>query len=101
MSSSNRTGNILSTLIFNARYSLLELINSWDTSILSIISSWIIPSYPALTVPKTLRRIGKVDICICEGTTFSRPREEHQMTEQELVNEIIEQTKGYSQILCL
>lgn len=58
-------------------------------------------SYKGKLLQKTLKNIGKVDICICEGTTFSRPKEEHQMTEQELVDEIIKQTKLYSNILCL
>ena len=46
-------------------------------------------SYKGKLLPKTLKRIGKTFCCICEGTTFSRPREEHQMTEQDLVDEII------------
>lgn len=49
---------------------------------------------------KTLKSIGKVDVLIAEGTTFTRPQVQSQ-TEEELALEMIEKTKKYDQVLLL
>lgn len=49
---------------------------------------------------KTLKSIGKIDILITEGTTFTRPQVQSQ-TESDLALEMIEKTKKYNQVLLL
>ena len=49
---------------------------------------------------KTLKSVGKVDILITEGTTFTRPQVKSQ-TEEDLALEMIEKTKKYNQVLLL
>ena len=49
---------------------------------------------------KTLKKIGKIDLLITEGTTFSR-KQVKSKTENELVNDIVEKTKKYDQVLFL
>lgn len=49
---------------------------------------------------KTLKSVGKVDVLITEGTTFTRPQVKSQ-TEEELAQEMIEKTKKYNQVLLL
>ena len=56
--------------------------------------------YKGKILEKTLKRIGKIDLLITEGTTFSREQVKSQ-TESELVDEIVQKTKGYNQILML
>ena len=56
--------------------------------------------YKGVLLPKTLKRIGKIDILITEGTTLSREQIKSQ-TEQGLVKDIVEATKDYSEILML
>lgn len=56
--------------------------------------------YKGKLLESTLRKIGKVDVVITEGTTLSR-KQIKSKTEDELVNEISEATKNYNQVLML
>ena len=56
--------------------------------------------YKGKLLPRTLDKIGKVDLLITEGTTLSREQTKAQ-TEVELVNEIATKTKSYNQVLVL
>ena len=56
--------------------------------------------YKGKLLKKTLKKVGKVDILITEGTTLSREQIKNK-TENELVNEIVQKTKGYNQVLML
>ena len=49
---------------------------------------------------KTLKKIGKVDLLIIEGTMFTRKQIKNK-TEEELVSEIADKTKCYDQVLML
>lgn len=56
--------------------------------------------YKGKILPKILKKIGKVDLVITEGTTLSRPQIKSK-TEEELSIEIAEKTKNYDQVLML
>ena len=56
--------------------------------------------YKGDLLEKTLKKIGKIDLLITEGTTFSREQIKNK-TEQELSYEIAEKTKNYKQVLML
>jgi ribonuclease J len=56
--------------------------------------------YKGKILSKTLKKIGKIDLLITEGTTFSREQIKNK-TEAELVNEIREKAKNYDQVLML
>lgn len=56
--------------------------------------------YKGKILEKTLKKIGKVDLLITEGTTFSREPIKNK-SEAQLVNEIVEKTKNYDQVLML
>lgn len=56
--------------------------------------------YKGKLLEKTLKKIGKIDLLITEGTTFSREQIKSK-TEEELVNDIVEKTKNYDQVLML
>jgi len=56
--------------------------------------------YKGKLLEKTLKKIGKIDLLITEGTTFSREQIKSK-TEEELVDEIVEKTKSYKQVLML
>ncbi len=56
--------------------------------------------YKGKILEPTLKKIGKVDLLITEGTTFSREQTKSQ-TEQELADEIAKKTKSYDQVLML
>lgn len=56
--------------------------------------------YKGKILEKTLRKIGKIDVLITEGTTFSREQIKNK-TEEELVEEIVNKTKNYDQVLML
>lgn len=56
--------------------------------------------YKGVLLEKTLKEIGKIDLLITEGTTFSREQIKSK-TENELVDDIAEKTKGYDQVLML
>lgn len=56
--------------------------------------------YKGKLLPRTLKRIGKIDLLITEGTTLSRPQVKAQ-TEAELAEEIIQKTKNYDKVLVL
>ena len=49
---------------------------------------------------KTLKEIGKIDLLITDGTTFSREHTKSK-TEEELVYDIAKKTKDYDQVLIL
>lgn len=56
--------------------------------------------YKGIVLPKILKKIGKIDLLITEGTTLSR-RQIKSKTEEELSIEIAEKTKSYDQVLML
>lgn len=56
--------------------------------------------YKGKLLEGTLKKIGKVDVLITEGTTLSREQIRNK-TEEELVNDIVEATKDYNQVLML
>lgn len=56
--------------------------------------------YKGVILEKTLKKIGKIDLLITEGTTFSREQIKSK-TESELVDDIVEKTKDYDQVLML
>lgn len=56
--------------------------------------------YKGKILPKILKKIGKIDLLITEGTTLSRPQIKSK-TEEELAIEIAEKTKNYDQVLML
>ena len=56
--------------------------------------------YKGKLLKETLKKIGKIDLLITEGTTFSRPKIKSK-TEEELVYDIVEKTKNYKQVLML
>lgn len=56
--------------------------------------------YKGVLLEKTLKKIGKIDLLITEGTTFSR-KQVKSKTEAELVDDIVEKTKSYDQVLML
>ena len=49
---------------------------------------------------KTLKEIGKIDLLITEGTTFSREQIKSK-SETELVDDIVDKTKNYDEVLML
>lgn len=56
--------------------------------------------YKGKLLVDTLKQIGKIDVLITEGTTLSREQIKSK-TEEELVDEIVETTKKYNQVLML
>lgn len=56
--------------------------------------------YKGTLLTSTLKKIGKIDLLITEGTTFSREQLKSK-TEQELVDDIAQKTKKYDQVLML
>ena len=56
--------------------------------------------YKGILLESTLKKIGKIDLLITEGTTFSREQVKSK-TEKELVDDIVEKTKKYDQVLML
>ncbi len=56
--------------------------------------------YKGVLLEGTLKKIGKIDLLITEGTTFSREQVKSK-TELELVDDIVEKTKNYDQVLML
>ena len=56
--------------------------------------------YKGVLLEGTLKKIGKIDLLITEGTTFSREQVKSK-TEPELVDDIVEKTKNYDQVLML
>ena len=56
--------------------------------------------YKGVLLESTLKKIGKIDLLITEGTTLSREQVKSK-TETELVDDIIEKTKNYDQVLML
>ena len=56
--------------------------------------------YKGVLLEKTLKKIGKIDLLITEGTTFSREKIKSK-TENELVYDLVEKTKNYDQTLML
>ena len=56
--------------------------------------------YKGVLLESTLKKIGKIDLLITEGTTLSR-KQVKSKTEAELVNDIVEKTKDYDQVLML
>ena len=56
--------------------------------------------YKGVLLEGTLKKIGKIDLLITEGTTFSREQVKSK-TETELVDDIVEKTKNYDQVLML
>lgn len=56
--------------------------------------------YKGIILEKTLKQIGKIDLLITEGTTFSREQVKSK-TENELVYDIVEKTQNYDQVLML
>lgn len=56
--------------------------------------------YKGKLLESTLKKIGKIDVLITEGTTLSREQIKSR-TEEELVNDITEATKEYNQVLML
>ena len=56
--------------------------------------------YKGVLLESTLKKIGKIDLLITEGTTFSR-EQVRSKTEKELVDDIVEKTKNYDQVLML
>ena len=56
--------------------------------------------YKGVLLENTLKKIGKIDLLITEGTTFSREQVKSK-TEDELVYDIVEKTKNYGQVLML
>ena len=56
--------------------------------------------YKGVLLEDTLKKIGKVDALITEGTTLSR-KQIKSRTEAELVDDIAEATKNYNQVLML
>lgn len=56
--------------------------------------------YKGIILEKTLKEIGKIDLLITEGTTFSREKVKSK-TEAELAYDIVQKTKNYDQVLML
>ena len=56
--------------------------------------------YKGVLLENTLKKIGKIDLLITEGTTLSREQLKSK-TEAELVDDIVEKTKDYDQVLML
>lgn len=56
--------------------------------------------YKGSLLESTLKKIGKIDLLITEGTTLSREQVKSK-TETELVDDIVEKTKNYDQVLML
>ena len=56
--------------------------------------------YKGVLLESTLKKIGKIDLLITEGTTLSREQVKSK-TETELVDDIVEKTKNYDQVLML
>ena len=56
--------------------------------------------YKGVLLESTLKKIGKIDLLITEGTTLSREQVKSK-TETELVDDIVEKTKNYGQVLML
>ena len=56
--------------------------------------------YKGVLLEGTLKKIGKIDLLITEGTTLSREQVKSK-TETELVEDIVEKTKNYDQVLML
>ena len=56
--------------------------------------------YKGVILEKTLKEIGKIDLLITDGTTFSREHTKSK-TEEELVYDIAKKTKDYDQVLIL
>ena len=56
--------------------------------------------YKGKLLEKTLKKIGKIDVLITEGTTLSR-KQIKSRTEDELVDDIVKSTKSYNQVLML
>ena len=56
--------------------------------------------YKGVLLENTLKKIGKIDLLITEGTTLSREQVKSK-TETELVDDIVEKTKRYDQVLML
>lgn len=56
--------------------------------------------YKGVLLEGTLKKIGKIDLLITEGTTLSREQIKSK-TETELVEDIVEKTKKYDQVLML
>ena len=56
--------------------------------------------YKGVLLESTLKKIGKIDLLITEGTTLSREQVKSK-TETELVDDIVEKTKRYDQVLML
>lgn len=56
--------------------------------------------YKGVLLESTLKKIGKIDLLITEGTTLSREQVKSK-TESELVDDIVEKTKDYDQVLML
>lgn len=56
--------------------------------------------YKGVLLESTLKKIGKIDLLLTEGTTLSREQVKSK-TETELVDDIVEKTKNYDQVLML
>ena len=56
--------------------------------------------YKGVLLESTLKKIGKIDLLITEGTTLSREQVKSK-TEAELVDDIVEKTEDYNQVLML
>ena len=56
--------------------------------------------YKGVLLEGTLKMIGKIDVLITEGTTLSREQVKSK-TEAELVDDIVDKTKDYDQVLML
>ena len=56
--------------------------------------------YKGVLLEHTLKKIGKIDLLLTEGTTFSREQVKSK-EESELVEDIVEKTKKYDQVLML
>lgn len=56
--------------------------------------------YKGILLESTLRKIGKIDLLITEGTTFAREQVKSKK-EEDLVDDIVEKTKNYDQVLML
>lgn len=61
---------------------------------------WRNSGFKGALVEKVLRKIGKVDVLVTEGTQFNRKQIKNQ-TESDLTLEMIEKTKKYNQVLLL
>ena len=56
--------------------------------------------YKGVLLEKVLKEIGKIDLLITEGTTFSREQVKSK-SEEELVDDIVDKTKNYDKVLML